>query len=581
MEKKYLSRFGSTLCSLLLFAILALVINFSSHAANIDEKISSLRIEQAHARMPEIQVYYYPDADKNQESPLAASLASEKLQIESLESYSEETGMDYYLLVDISASISKKYFASIQDALLKFHAGMKKNDRLTLITFGDEVNLIFENKTVKDDVQEAIMALENKDMTTALFQAIEKTARMADTDGNAMKRSIVFVITDGEDFAVNKSSANEASATMEKAGLPLYSMAVEKMAGEKENQYINEFGEFTRSTGGQLSVFNDENTWECMQQIVHSLYNAKLLKLEASNNKSYQTLQTLTITFPDEVSAAVNVLASRSVPDEIPPTVKARQESDKSISMTFSKKVLNAEIPDNYKVTVDGDTILTVHTVEVSDSNPDEVILIFQDPFYNGEYEITCKNIYDDSKEANLVTWVSRIKVEDGLKEDSGIIKFLKDFWFVFVALFTVLSVGLTLLLVYLRVKKNKGVVVVDGKVTLQSNMEVKQRVDIEKETGHKLIVQLRDGKNSIKEIPILVSGSVIVGRSSICNLYFNDNNLSKQHFAIEEGADGFYILDLNTTNGTMVNGIKIHQKRKLQQGDLINAGMLEMTLRW
>ena len=81
------------------------------------------------------------------------------------------------------------------------------------------------------------------------------------------------------------------------------------------------------------------------------------------------------------------------------------------------------------------------------------------------------------------------------------------------------------------------------------------------------------------QEMNLRLAKSFIVGRSKICNLYFDDNRMSRQHFALEWDGMEMYVSDLNTTNGTMVNNVKINKKRRLQQGDKISAGSVEMTI--
>ena len=64
----------------------------------------------------------------------------------------------------------------------------------------------------------------------------------------------------------------------------------------------------------------------------------------------------------------------------------------------------------------------------------------------------------------------------------------------------------------------------------------------------------------------------MFIGRSDICNIYFDDERLSKQHFVIEVTKMACYIEDLESTNGTFVNGVKMTNRRMLLDGDIITA---------
>lgn len=77
------------------------------------------------------------------------------------------------------------------------------------------------------------------------------------------------------------------------------------------------------------------------------------------------------------------------------------------------------------------------------------------------------------------------------------------------------------------------------------------------------------------------INGSAIVGRSSICDIYFDDLSMSKQHFALEVEKGNVYVTDLESKNGTFINGKKISGRTPVQNGGVIEAGSVAMTIRW
>lgn len=66
-----------------------------------------------------------------------------------------------------------------------------------------------------------------------------------------------------------------------------------------------------------------------------------------------------------------------------------------------------------------------------------------------------------------------------------------------------------------------------------------------------------------------------------MCDVYLDDEKMSRQHFAISEEQGGFYIEDLKTTNGTWLNGDRLYGKKKLQRGDKVKAGRIKMIVGW
>ncbi|MBD2090230.1 FHA domain-containing protein [Microcoleus sp. FACHB-1515] len=65
------------------------------------------------------------------------------------------------------------------------------------------------------------------------------------------------------------------------------------------------------------------------------------------------------------------------------------------------------------------------------------------------------------------------------------------------------------------------------------------------------------------------------IGRDSRqVGIPLQDKRLSRCHAAIRYIKDkGFYLADLNSSNGSFINGDRIHEARRLQQGDQIRLG--------
>ncbi len=65
----------------------------------------------------------------------------------------------------------------------------------------------------------------------------------------------------------------------------------------------------------------------------------------------------------------------------------------------------------------------------------------------------------------------------------------------------------------------------------------------------------------------------VTVGRLSECTVPLNDQNVSRRHAEIRPNRQHFVVVDLGSTNGTMVNGTRIHGETALSDGDIISFG--------
>ncbi len=71
---------------------------------------------------------------------------------------------------------------------------------------------------------------------------------------------------------------------------------------------------------------------------------------------------------------------------------------------------------------------------------------------------------------------------------------------------------------------------------------------------------------------------SILVGRGDAANLHIDDPKASKLHAVIDiTSEDDIHILDLGSTNGTKVNGEKVH-RQKIKVGDEVTVGRTSFT---
>ncbi len=84
-------------------------------------------------------------------------------------------------------------------------------------------------------------------------------------------------------------------------------------------------------------------------------------------------------------------------------------------------------------------------------------------------------------------------------------------------------------------------------------------------------------GSHPPKEWP-LEGGRLVMGRLPACEISLNDANASRQHAELVRREDGWWIVDLDSTNGTYVNGSLV-KERRLVPGDRIQVGSSKMEV--
>ena len=116
--------------------------------------------------------------------------------------------------------------------------------------------------------------------------------------------------------------------------------------------------------------------------------------------------------------------------------------------------------------------------------------------------------------------------------------------------------------------------------VTTDNNADRKaERPASEKKQGSNYTIV--ENSQLIEAVLVLVNGerivldtdSVKIGRQASCRIVFNDSNVSREHAQMRRSSDGWKVLDLGSTNGTKINGIKIAGEQLLVNGDEISFG--------
>ncbi len=70
---------------------------------------------------------------------------------------------------------------------------------------------------------------------------------------------------------------------------------------------------------------------------------------------------------------------------------------------------------------------------------------------------------------------------------------------------------------------------------------------------------------------PLAAQREMVIGRSGCCDIVLNKRSVSREHARIFERDSQYFITDLDSNNGTFVNGHAIHEPIALRDGDRIN----------
>ena len=365
------------------------------------------RIEQLYINMPDVTAYYRSSQGDNK---LEAYLGGEKLTLKDVENFSK-TGeaVEYYVLLDISGSITGERFADIKTALTQFRSELRENDSLILLTFGNEVTQVLGGTEDQQSAAAVINGLQNDNANTVLFDAINTAADMIWKVGDSSeKRRIITVISDGKDCADDTRNAESTENTLKSRGIPVYTMAVENNEGDTEAEtqnYRSKFAAMARNTGGVPWTVADGGTaLDGLHTVRDAVMNSYRARFQASSNRVSNKKEDFVLKFlsAGNMSDTCSVLVSRGQKDETAPEIKSvTSEKADSISITFTKPVENAKDAGNYTVTRDGEAV-PVKQVVAGENAKTEVTLLFDEDLYEADYEIQLKNITGLRRKSSL-----------------------------------------------------------------------------------------------------------------------------------------------------------------------------------
>lgn len=544
------------------------------------------RIEQVRLNMPEL-VMYASGMTADEVSGAECYLAQEKLTpVGQPQVFSESgEGICYYVLLDISASIPDSYFYAMKDGIMNLQENLEEEDRLVLYSFGDEVILEADGDQNTEELSQVLDRLDNDNQETLLFEAIHQVASVSEQmKDDQAARQVLVVMTDGEDFALGKKQAQEAQTNLRDKGIPTYAFGIR----DTKKEYINSFGEFARTSGGDITVFTPDEGADMLVELKEDLLGDIRAEYRASSNLVTYRAEAFSLKFADDTVVKRDVMSDHWIPDlESPYLVKGSCIGSHQLCLEFSEPLKGLDGSANYQLTFDGKPV-AVTGISYDKGSSFVVNLSLAEPVENGTYELDMANITDISMEENPVKGASigvvSIEVADAPEAPAE----LKTFDYTGV-LFLIFAAVIALIIVVIVMSRKKK--------------ETPENQSAEENRDHEPMILNQPGFNQHvvmpaaegKALQVMISKkgaqpqptvwklgtSLIVGRASICDICIEDVKMSRQHFCLEREGNQIYIMDLQSTNGTSVNGIRIGGRRRLDSGSTIEAGSIQITIRW
>lgn len=91
--------------------------------------------------------------------------------------------------------------------------------------------------------------------------------------------------------------------------------------------------------------------------------------------------------------------------------------------------------------------------------------------------------------------------------------------------------------------------------------------------------LRVTDGPPELRGMAIPVTGPVVIGRSPGADIVIGDDFVSGRHARVLPDGEGLILEDLESTNGTVLNGQRITRPQPLRPGDDIVVGDVRLSV--
>ncbi|HPE16330.1 MAG TPA: VWA domain-containing protein, partial [Oscillospiraceae bacterium] len=304
----------------------------------------------------------------------------------------------YVYMLDISGSIPAAHFAAAKEAILTTCRNMGENDRLILLTFGNEVNVLLQGGESYDTVRSVLDPLEAKDRNTKFYDAMDKLIEIAYPVEDM--RRIAVVISDGIDDTDAGMTQEELEALLTRCGISVNALCIDTSSEEN----VERFRGFMHLTGGELYLFGPDDAAEVLEEMVDRLDDGWHLVLAAEDNVADGSTRTLSIDFGGETQVATEVSLDKSTADTTPPEV-LWAEYDRSagrITIAFSEAVREADVLSHYTLRADGGKDVPLSSVSYSDTDGWRAVLTPGEALSDSSvYTLSISGLTDASQEKN------------------------------------------------------------------------------------------------------------------------------------------------------------------------------------
>lgn len=454
-----------------------------------------------------------------------ATIEADQYDVEALSELNKP--MQTLLMIDNSISISETNRGKIAEILQNVISDRLNNEELSIATFGVDINIVTDYSSDYTVLKQAIDSISYQDQATYLTDVLYDLISAKYTRGSEDVYRRIIIISDGVDNKSLGYTKDELYSLLKDVQVPVYTIG---SAGKNNNDELENMFALSRMTSADYFLLDEVDD---MFEISESL-------------KQDRNIIKLTVYPPDEM-------------------------------MDGSKKAVRIMFPD-------GTSLMTEMPMpqQVKSSEPKEESVVEEPVVPESEAEL------EPEPEVEVMDEES-----DTRSNTSFIIILL-----IVIAVIIVVVIACVILII--RNKKNKPVEFETVDDNILSGLEHNIRNTDEKtemigsfahknsDDGSTVMiwnqqttyqVVLTDVSSPARSYRVPLSQSIVIGRrKESCDIALDyEKSVSGTHCEISVRGGKFYIKDLQSSNGTYVNGSKVLTESEIFSGNVLKFGRLEM----
>lgn len=181
------------------------------------------------------------------------SLGKEVLSVTGVKTVKEaETPVTILFLVDVSGSLDSRRMEDMKTVISGVTENLGEQDKVCIVAMGDELRTI-GFLTDKEEIQAQIDALSVLKEDTNLYQGIEESLKILQSEDTAGGKKCLVVLSDGAEDNSYGITREEVNAAIQDSRIPVYTVGMPKNTeSDKQLDSVKVLGSFARISSGGI-----------------------------------------------------------------------------------------------------------------------------------------------------------------------------------------------------------------------------------------------------------------------------------------------------------------------------------------